>query len=412
MISQSPYPFDPRVRRQAERLAKAGFEVDIICLPFREDLKVEKFGSVITAHRVMKKNPGQENILKYLILSLRFFLLAFVKLQNLHRKRNYKLIQIHNMPDVHVFIATLQKISNVPVVLDIHDLTPELLTSKWQSNLSRKVKPLIVFFEKLSCRFSDHIITVTEGCKEILSSRSAPPEKISLVLNTANTSLFPFYEERVFNKITRGARLLYHGTVAERFGLHVVIDAIPHILKEIPGTTLLVHGKYDADYKELLKKKITDLNLENTVELGDARSHEELYEIMKQCDIEVVPYISNEYMNLSLSTKAFECAAAGLPIVATHLRTLRLAFDDNAITYAEDQNPEDFARKIVDICLNPEKRKLMTQNAFKAVSSISGDVMEERYLSLIEKTTGLSRIEVDYEGAGTLGKHIYEEDEY
>jgi glycosyltransferase involved in cell wall biosynthesis len=393
MISQSPYPFDPRVRRQAEKLTSAGFEVDVICMPHENEPEVEDFGNGVTAYRVIRKNPGKESMVKYLLISARFFFLSFIKLQKLNRKRKYMMIQVHNMPDSHVFIALLQKIKGTPVILDIHDLTPELLTSKWDNNLSRKVKPLIAFVEKISCKFSNHVITVTEGCREILISRSAPPEKITLILNTANTSIFPFYKEREFRKIESNAKLLYHGTVAERFGLHIIIDAMPLILKTIPGSILLVHGKYDADYKDYLIKKITGLNLEYNVVLGDARTHEELYDIMKETDIEVVPYLSNEYMNLSLSTKAFECAAAGLPIVATRLRTLNMAFNDNAVAYAEDQNIEDFAGKIIELCHNPEKRKQMTLNAYNAVLEISGDVMEERYLSLIEKITGVKRKE-------------------
>jgi glycosyltransferase involved in cell wall biosynthesis len=395
MISQSPYPFDPRVRRQAEKLAGAGFEVDILCLPIDKDPAMEKFGERITAYRILKKNSGQENITKYLWQSFRFFIAAFMKLQTLNRRRKYIMIQVHNMPEVHIFTAVLQKLKGTPLILDIHDLTPELLTSKWDNKLSRLFKPITVLFEKISCSFADHIITVTEGCKEILNRRSAPSEKITLVLNTANTSIFPFDKERVFRKIDRNLKLLYHGTVAKRFGVHTVVEAMPAVIKAIPGTTFRVFGKYDADYKVYLEKRIDDLNLQENVILGDARTHEELYEIIKDSDIEVVPYVSNEYMNLSLSTKAFECAAAGLPVVSTNLKTMKTAFDDTAIMYAED-NFNDFAEKIITLSLNPKLRETMTGNALKALEGISGDVMEERYLKLIETITGICRTENDF----------------
>ncbi len=406
MISQSPYPFDPRVRRQAEKLAASGFEVDILCLPLENEPEIEKFGDRITAFRVLKKNTGQDSIKKYLWVSINFFVLSFIRLMKLNRIRNYRLIQIHNMPDVHVFTAVIQKWNKIPVLLDIHDLTPELLTSKWNNALSRIFKPLAVFFERISCRFSDHIITVTEGCREILSERSAPPGKITLVLNTANTSTFSFYKERTFSKITSEAKLLYHGTVAERFGLHIIIDAMPSILSKIPGTTLRVYGKYDAGYKSSLEEKIKKMKLGNNVFLEGARTHEELYEIMKDSDIEVVPYISNEYMNLSLSTKVFECAASGLPIVATRLKTLQLTFKDNAVKYANDSDPDDFASKIIELCSKPDERESMIMHAYDAISLISGDVMEERYLCLIEKMTGLQRIKTEeavIENAGVNG---------
>jgi len=392
MISQSPYPFDPRVRRQAEKLASAGFEVDILCLPLEDEPETEKFGERITAYRVLKKNTGQESIKKYLWVSATFFISGFLKLQKLNRIRKYRLIQIHNMPEVHVFTTVLQKMKGIPVLLDIHDLTPELLTSKWNNLFSRVVKPLTIFFEKISCRFSDHIITVTEGCKEILANRSTTADKITLILNTANTSTFPLFKERIFKNISKHAKLLYHGTVAERFGLHIIIDAMPLVLQRIPDSVLHVYGKYDADYKLFLEQKISELKLENNVFLEGARTHEELYEIMKDSDIEVVPYLNNEYMNLSLSTKVFECAASGLPIIATRLKTLGETFDNKAVKYVNDGDPVDFSDKIVEMCSNPFEREQMVLNAYNAITRISGDVMEERYLNLVEKMTGLLRI--------------------
>jgi glycosyltransferase involved in cell wall biosynthesis len=393
MITQSPYPFDPRVRRQAEKLAREGYEVDILCIPLKDEPEVEEFNNGITAYRLLK-NTGQESVTKYIWLSLKFFLLAFIRLNKLNRSRKYILIQVHNMPEVHVFTSILQKIKGVPVVLDIHDLTPELLTSKWSNNLSRFIKPLMIFLEKISCRFSDHVITVTEGCSRILSSRSVPDEKITLIMNTADISIFPFYSEREFRKITEGAEILYHGTVAERFGLHIVIEAMPIVLQKIPGSTLKVYGKYDTGYKTKLMERINQLELTDNIILEEGKSHEELYEIMKDSDMEVVPYLSNEYMNLSLSTKAFECAAAGLPIIATSLETMRMTFNDDSILYAEDSNPRDFAQKIIDLCLNPEQRKRLTINAYYALTGISGDVMKEKYLSLIENISGVKRITI------------------
>jgi len=386
MISQSPYPFDPRVRRQAEKLVREGFEVDILCLPSKDETD-QNYGK-INAYRILNKNPGQENIRKYLWLAFKFFIKTFFLLQRLHRTRKYALIQVHNMPEAHVFTTILQKLMGVPILLDIHDLTPELLTSKWNTKFSSRIKPFIIFIEKLSCRFADQMITVTEGCKEILVGRGVPPEKITLVLNTASTSIFQFNENRRFRKISNGVKLLYHGTVADRFGLHIVIDALPLLLKQIPGSILMVYGKYDADYRQYLVNKIKELHLEKNVILGDVKTHEELYDIMNEADIEVVPYISNEYMNLSLSTKIFECAAVGLPIIATNLRTLRLTFDHNAVRYVTDQSPEDFAFQIAHLCLNPEERMEMVQHAYRAITDISGDIMEKRYSNLVKRMTG------------------------
>ena len=381
MITQSAYPYDPRVRREAEILEAAGYEVDVLCLPIEGDEKIYKNGKT-TAYRIRKHPVSQEKISNYLLLTLSFFFKAFFTINRLHRKRKYNVIQIHNMPEFHVFAAIIQKLIGVPVVLDIHDLTPELFLEKWPAK-SKYFLPLIKLFEKLSCKFANRVITVTEECKKNLIERGVPPEKITLVLNTANSKIFNYNVNREFYRISSGAKLLYHGTVAKRFGLHVAIEAMPEILKVIPGSKFYIYGKSDASYKSYLEELISLLNLEESVFIRESISWEELVNVMNYCDIEVVPYISSIYMNLSLSTKLFESASIGLAVIATELKSLRDIFEDSCVQYFNDSDPIDLAEKVISLCHNAHERKNKTINAKIAVESISGEVMGKRYLALM-----------------------------
>jgi hypothetical protein len=77
MVTQSPYPEDPRPKKQAEALAAKGFQVDVICLALNQP-KIENYGN-ITAYRVLKFKRT-EKIYRYIATSFLFFLLAFLKL--------------------------------------------------------------------------------------------------------------------------------------------------------------------------------------------------------------------------------------------------------------------------------------------------------------------------------------------
>ncbi len=383
MITQSPYPFDPRVRREAEVLAKAGYEVDIFCIRYDGQSKVESFGN-ITAHRIMK-HTNQENIVRYLLTSSIFFLKSFFKLQLLHSKRKYSIVQIHNMPDYHVFTTIFQKLQGVKIVLDIHDLTPELFDAKWSGKKGKIFSKVVRIIEQRSCKFADEVITVTAGCKEKLVGRGTPEEKVTLVLNTPDTSIFKFSRDRNYSKIKKDLKLLYHGTIAERFGIHLAVESMKYVKEFIPGSIFFVYGKYDDSYKKKLEKQIADLGLKENVFLLGRRSLEEISDIIKDCDIGVVPYESNEYMNLALSTKTFEYAAAGLPVVATDLETLKKTFGKSALTYVKDGEPIELADNIYQLAMNPEKRKTQVEAAKNAISMISWDIMAGRYLSLMRR---------------------------
>ncbi|OGU85070.1 MAG: hypothetical protein A2W11_06420 [Ignavibacteria bacterium RBG_16_35_7] len=382
MVVQSNYPADPRVRRQAEKLEKEGYNVDVICLRKEKQLLEERFGS-ITTYRIFN-TYNQETFWGYIFVSVSFFFLAFIKLVGLSFKKKYDLLQVHNMPDFLVFVGLIHKIKRISVILDVHDLTLELFKDKWKDKKYLFITPLIKFTEKISYKFADNIITVNDTCKDILIKKGLTNKKISVILNTANTSIFKFDHSRNFKVINKNAKILYHGTIAYRFGLHIAISSMVKVNERIPGSTLNIYGKYDRSYKEDLLDLIKDLGLEKNVILHNPIPLESVYEAIKISDIGVVPYIYSDYMNISLSTKTFEYAASGLPIVATKLLALSDIFEEKSLAFVENLNSVNLAEKIIELCLNPERRKEYSINAYNSLNEISGTIMAEKYFKLIK----------------------------
>ena len=386
MITISSYPHDPRIRREVEELEKNGYEIDIISISFENQKKIEKYGN-ITAYRVAEYLPGREEMVQYLVYSFLYMIKSFFKLQQLHKKRKYSLIQIHNMPDYLIFVAFIQKLLKVPLILDIHDLTLELFEEKWPGLKYKFIKRIIKKIEKISCSFADHIITVTEGCKEKLVQRGISPDKITLILNTANIKIFKFSTRSEYQIINKNAKLIYHGTVAKRFGIHLIIEAMKFVIEKISGSVVNIYGRYDSNYKSYLNERINVLGLSENVKLNGVLDRDEVPDVIRNSDIGVVPYLNNPYMHLALPTKACEFAAIGIPIVSTYLHTMALTFGSDSISFVNSENPEEFAARIIELCLNPELRKLRVDEAYQDVSEISWEVMGKRYTELINRLT-------------------------
>jgi glycosyltransferase involved in cell wall biosynthesis len=296
------------------------------------------------------------------------------------------------MPEFHVFTTLFQKITGIPIVLDLHDLTPELFELKWGDKKKSSFIRIARFVEKLSCRFADKLITVSDVCKEILVDRGVHPDKITLVLNTPDQKIFKYDSEREYKIINRGAKLIYHGTVAERMGLHIAMEAMKYLNEKIPGSILDIYGHYDNTYKIYLEKLIMELNLEGIVSLKGEYSQEVIYGFIKESDFGVVPYLDNIYMNLCLSTKMFEYNASLLPVVASRLKAPVKIFTDDSIGYTEPGNARDMADKLINLCSDPAKRKTMAANAYSILQSISGQIMAERYVKLIDSTINKKKL--------------------
>jgi len=385
MITMSSYPEDTRILRQAVALESAGYEVDILCGSHQIQSRFEKFGNV-SAYRIMNI-PHKEHPVAYVLQSLLFIVVAFFRLQLLAVKRKYLILQTHNLPDYLIFSSIIQKLFGAKLILDIHDPSVELYRAKWPGQKDNAAIKAVKFVEKLSCNLADQLITVTNECKNRLVSRKNCDEKISIIMNTADERIFKFNNERKFRKISENVKILYHGTVAERFGLHNAIKAIEYILKEIPGSVFNIYGKYESSYRNKIEKLISNLKLENNVILHNRISIETVPELTNNHDIGIVPYLSTDFMNLALPTKAFEYIATGIPVVSTRLIEISNIFDEKCITYFDNSNPEKIAEAVKKLCLNPEEAKQQVNLAYKQLKGISGKVMMDRYVSLINELT-------------------------
>lgn len=386
MVVMSDYPNDGRVRREAEALARAGITVDIFCLRGPQESRREEFGS-ITAYRILRER-GKEGLGSYLVLSALFTVLATVRLLGRSARKRYDLIQAHSMPDFLVFCGLFHKLLGRPVVLDLHDLSVELFASRWSGRKAALFGPVVTLVERLSCRFSSHLITTSPGFEERLVERGNSPDDMTMVLNTAESRMFAPDAERQFLPLERDARLLYHGTVAERFGLLTAIDALAIVRREVPGSTLRIFGKYDPSYEAVMLQRIEELGLEDAVTLDGWKPLEEIRRIIADSDIGVVPYLRTDFMELALSTKTFEYAASGLPVVASELAPVTAFFDSDSVALVEPGDADDMAREIVELCRDPHRRCAMTKRASAAIEGVSGDVMAERYVDLVRSLTG------------------------
>lgn len=389
MIAFSYYPRDTRILREAEALGKNGIGVDVICLRAPGESKTERLGSV-TAYRIMDGSGHKESMLRYLLLSLKFTLASLAELVRLSVKKRYSLVQVHNMPDYLVFAGAFHKVLGRAVVLDLHDLTVELFQTRCGHTASMVLMPFVRLCEKLSCAFADRVITTSIGFKRRLMDRGVNPDKIELVLNAADDSVFTGPAERKWEVIKDGPRLLYHGTVAPRFGIHVAVEAVDVIRRELPGVRFSIYGNYDPSYRNDLEALIKRLKLRDNVSLGGYLNVKEIVEAINASHMGVVPYLSDEFMNLALSTKTFEYVSMGMPVVAARLDSIKSIFSESSIAFFPPGQPKGLAERVFELCSKPEMRKSMAEKAFESYSKMAWPVMSSRYINLISSliTTG------------------------
>lgn len=370
-------------------MSECGIPCDIICGTNGKQKPVEEV-QLATVHRVFKKPDNQVSFFVYLLSTFKFFLTALTKLISLSRRNDYKVIVVHTLPEFLAFVTLFNKLTGSRVILDGRDITVDLLSSRWKGKNVFLLKAIAQSVEKCITMFCDEVITASNGFRRSLISRNVSPKKISVLVNTADEKIFRYMSHRTFTPITENAKFIYHGTVSDRFGVLIAVKAMNLICKEIPNSSLHIYGFYDPGYRKKIEQYISDVKLEKNVHLNEVVPLEQIYSQILSMDLGIVPYLSDNFMNIALSTKMFEYIASGLPVVASRLNSGRELFDDSCVHYSDPGCAEDLAAKVLEMCKNPELRSEKREQGYKIFSSnFTSELQSKSYIKMISSHLGI-----------------------
>lgn len=385
MVVYAAYPYyETRVQREAEALIARGHEVDLICPRYRDDPAVDHHGGV-SIHRISLRWGRKKGLAAQFGQYARFILLAGLKLTSLHLKRRYDVIQCHNLPDVLVFSALLPKFMGARVILDLHDLMPEFYQGKFEGSSRGALLRLIYLQERWSCRFADHVITVTSHWRDTLIRRGVPPEKCSVVMNLADTRIFkPLTREEIAARDDGRFNLFYHGDMPERYGLDLVIRAAARLHDQYPQLHLILVG--GGQFLERLKQLAAELNLDETVvEFVGGIPAEQLRPQLARADVGMVPYRNDIFTDSLLPTKLMEYAVLGLPTIAARTTAISCYFDDSMVKFFRPDDLDDLVNSIVLMIEDPARREAYARgiDRFNELHNWAGESAD--YAALVER---------------------------
>ena len=133
MVAYTFYEPDNRVRRYAETLVRRGDKVDAIVLR-QPGQQTRTVVSGVNVYKIQGRKLNEKMKIQYLLKLLLFLFKSACKLTQLHRKKKYDVIHVHSVPDFEVFATLFAKLTGAKVILDIHDIVPELFAgnSSWK----------------------------------------------------------------------------------------------------------------------------------------------------------------------------------------------------------------------------------------------------------------------------------------
>src|ERR1019366_1146315 len=234
-------------------------------------------------------------------------------------KQHYDLVYINNMPDILVLSALVPKALGAKVILDLHDPMPELMTTIYNLAPGSLSVRIIRWLEKWSMKRADLVLTVNLACKHIFAKRSCRFEKIGVVMNSPDEEIFPLRTPRLPNSangdLPARSVIMYHGSLVERNGLDLAVEALAKVRKTLPGAELRIYGRA-TPFLERVMEQVRNLGLEGCVHYLGPKSLEELVREIDMCDVGVIPNHRNAFTDINTPTRIFEYLAMGKPVIA------------------------------------------------------------------------------------------------
>lgn len=390
MVVHSHYPIgEPRVERQAKALIQRGYQVDVICLRSDQEKPFERVDGVDIFRLPVQRHRGRGaafQMIEYMV----FFILAFFRLSQLYLQRRYDSVQIHNLPDFLVFTAIVPKLGGARIILDLHDLMPEFFASSFKTGMENAAVRLLLIQEKLSCWFANHVITVTELWRKSLIGRGVSAEKVSVVMNVADDSIFHRLTIPVTGdtkKSTDSFNLIYHGTLAHRYGIDLLIEALAKVRTQIPEVHLVIHGR--GEFIEELRHQAKALNVESLITFSTSYlPMTDIPLLIQQADLGIVPYRRDIFTDGILPTKLMEYVALGVPVLAADTPIIRQYFDESMVQYFQAGDANDLASNILWLYQHRDRLAALAQNADQFNMQYNWNRVADSYAETLNRLSG------------------------
>ena len=384
IVVHAVFPGDSRVRRQSDALVDAGYEVDVICLRQPGEASEETDGPLRIVRLPM--NRRFIGFAGHMAEYVAFTAMAAWRLAREHRRRDYDLVQVATVPDFLSFAAIPEKLGKVPLLLDLHEDMPEFFRDRFAGSLLRPLRPVVSAVTRASAAVADRLITVHEPLRTLSIARGVPPEKIDVVMNSADGRLFdPARHERRAFMADGELRLIHHSNFQRIYGLDVAIEGVARLR---PGLRWRLDVYGDGPWRPEIEAAIERTGTADRVTLHGRVPMDDLPRLLSDADIGLVPSLHERYLEYSLSTKLLEYAAMGVPTVASDLATFRHHFTDAALCFVPGGDPDALARAIEGLVDDPARATAMGVEARRQAAAYDWEGQKARYLEIVEDLIG------------------------
>ncbi len=360
IVQNLPVPFDRRVWLEATSLAKAGYQVSVICPKLKGfNESFETLEGVDIYRYALPLDPKSrlgfvgEYGLALLSTFLKSFRVAF-------RGKGFDVIHACNPPETYWMLGLFWRLFGKRFLFDHHDLSPELYEVKFGRR--RGAFPtLLRLFEKTTFKVASVAIATNESHRRVAIERGGmSPEHVYVVRSGPDLERFHVYPPDPKWKRGKDYLVAYLGEIGEQDGVDWLVRGMK-ILRDDLGRDD-VHCVFigGGTYRDDVIAQAGVVGVADVCTFTGIVSDEVLCRILSSADLAVDPVPKNSWSDKSTMNKIMEYMYFGLPIVGFDLAEARVSAGD-AGNYVASNSEHDLAERISELLDDPEVRQEMSR---------------------------------------------------
>lgn len=270
-------------------------------------------------------------------------------------------------------------------VMEVRDLWPESILAVEAVRI-----PWVIWsLEKIELflyRNAKKIIVVTESFKNNISSRGIDPDKIFVIKNGVDVSIYTPQGKNLELRTKLGIQDKF---VVGYLGTHGLAHSLDFIVRSIASQRdnsfhFLFIG--DGAVKKSIVKLSEELNVDN-ITFIDAVSKNEIPGYLAAIDASLVPLKKSPTFESVIPSKIFESAAMNIPILlGVNGETKVLIEFYHAGLYFEPENEKDFIEKLYLIRSQAELSKTFTVGCQKLANDFDRKKLAKRMLQILSQS--------------------------
>ncbi len=336
VLENCAYPFDSRVRNEAESLTSAGFAVEVLA-PREPGRPVHEVIRGVSVTRFpLREGHGAlgQTAIEYL---LAFFVISGVVISRIARSREGTL-HVHNPPDIFFPLLWLANMRGWSTVFDHHDDTEGMLRDKL--GRATKLSRVMAWLRSRSARAADLTVTTNETQRSLVAGQA---RRIVIVRNAPPI----WFADHTASPPHGRARLVFLGEIGTQDRVDRAVEVLDDLVRERGiDAELLIIG--DGPERPRVERTVADRQLQDRVAITGIVPYERVPEQLVTAHVGLDTAALTETNHGTTMVKIVEYLAVGLPVVASALRETRIT-GGSALIAVEEDNVDAFTEAIVHL---------------------------------------------------------------